>query len=95
MNKIEYQKYLQSEHWKVISEETRRLAGYRCQICYSKGPLEIHHRTYERLGHELQSDLTCLCAGCHGLFSNRHDAPEFSGWALVKSLTTALRQAKH
>ena len=27
--------------------------------------LEVHHRTYERLGEELASDLTVLCNRCH------------------------------
>jgi 5-methylcytosine-specific restriction endonuclease McrA len=93
MNKAEYQKYLKSDHWKMISEEARRLAGYRCQVCNSKHVLNVHHRTYERLGYELQSDLTVLCDDCHSLFSNRHDAQEFTGWGLVRSLTDALRAA--
>lgn len=27
--------------------------------------LEVHHLTYERRGHELDSDLVALCWGCH------------------------------
>lgn len=27
--------------------------------------LEVHHRTYERRGHERDSDLIALCWGCH------------------------------
>lgn len=27
--------------------------------------LEIHHKTYERLGHELDEDLVALCWTCH------------------------------
>lgn len=27
--------------------------------------LEVHHLTYERRGHELDSDLLALCWGCH------------------------------
>ncbi len=44
-------------------------SGHRCRTCYATGgdgaPLEVHHRTYERLGHELVGDLTALCPGCH------------------------------
>lgn len=63
-----YQDYLQTEHWKEISKETKRLADYRCQVCNSDKELNVHHRTYERKGHELQSDLICLCRSCHELF---------------------------
>ena len=43
---------------------------YRCQICYTSHRLEVHHRTYERLGYEKPSDLTVLCYWCH---RNNHD----------------------
>jgi len=54
-----------------LSEETKRLAGYRCQVCNSEGELHAHHRTYERKGDELQSDLICLCNECHILFHSK------------------------
>lgn len=31
--------------------------------------LDVHHRTYERLGNESPDDLTVLCRDCHKLFS--------------------------
>lgn len=42
------------------------LAGYRCERCDSKRDLQVHHRTYERLGHEWDEDLEVLCDACHG-----------------------------
>jgi replicative DNA helicase len=33
--------------------------------------LEVHHRTYERIGQERSEDLTVLCDVCHGLFHER------------------------
>jgi predicted metal-binding protein len=69
MLKSEYDEYLQSEHWKIVSKESRRLADYRCQVCNScDNVLHVHHRTYERIGNELQQDLVCLCDKCHELF---------------------------
>jgi hypothetical protein len=67
----EYDDYLNTEHWQQLSEETKRLAGYRCQVCNSEGELHAHHRTYERKGDELQSDLICLCNECHNLFHSK------------------------
>jgi hypothetical protein len=66
---MDYQEYLKTDHWKRLAEETKRLAGYHCQVCNSVDNLEAHHRTYERKGDELQSDLTCLCHSCHSFFS--------------------------
>ena len=67
---MKYDEYIQSKQWKAKADETKRLAGYRCQVCNSDEDLHAHHRSYERLGEELQSDLVCLCAKCHSLFHN-------------------------
>lgn len=76
--KQDYSEYLQSKHWKDLAEETRRLAGYRCQVCNSDQKLEVHHRTYERKGDEHQSDLVCLCHDCHERF---HNKPRHNPWS--------------
>lgn len=91
MQTITYDEYLKSERWKVLSEETKRIAGYRCQVCDSDGELHAHHRTYKRLGHELQSDLIALCSSCHALFHGKRDQSQGSTWALIQSLSTELR----
>lgn len=36
-----------------------------CVICESTDRLHVHHRTYDRVGHEAQSDLVVLCADHH------------------------------
>ena len=64
----EYRRYMESDKWKTIALETKRLANFRCQLCNKEGILHVHHRTYERFGHELQSDLICLCEDCHNFF---------------------------
>lgn len=66
---INYHDYIKSEYWKSKANRMRKLADYRCQVCYSYDDvLEVHHRTYERLGRELDSDLIVLCHSCHTLF---------------------------
>ena len=42
-----------------------KLARWRCQKCESRRGLDVHHTTYERLGHEWDSDLQVLCRDCH------------------------------
>lgn len=64
-----YEEYLQTPHWKRRREDKLRTAGQRCQLC-NRGsvPLNVHHRTYERLGEELDGDLIVLCRTCHSTF---------------------------
>jgi len=60
--------YLQSEHWKTVRIGALERAGHRCQVCNNSKSLDVHHRTYERLGEELDGDLTVLCRKCHDIF---------------------------
>ncbi|WP_420643004.1 HNH endonuclease [Candidatus Leptofilum sp.] len=67
-NLVNYKAYIRSKEWKLKAEEAKARAGNRCQLCNrsrSEVQLEAHHRTYERLGHELAGDITVLCRDCH------------------------------
>lgn len=63
-----YQDYLQTDHWKQTRAVALDAAGRRCQLCNSPERLQVHHRTYERRGEELPSDLIVLCNSCHSTF---------------------------
>lgn len=65
---LTYSEYIQSDGWKVRRLRALALAENRCQVCNSPNRPEVHHRTYERLGHERDMDLTVLCHDCHKLF---------------------------
>lgn len=82
---MKYQKYISSSKWKNGPARRAELkaSGYRCRGCYAPADhgcaLELHHRTYERFGHELPGDLTALCRRCHHALTNdlrarRYDA---------------------
>jgi len=63
------EEYYRSAHWKEVRLSALRRAGWRCQLNHDHpGPLEVHHRTYMRLGHELPEDLFVLCEACHCKF---------------------------
>ncbi len=64
MNKLEYKKYLNSSHWKQIRYQIYRKHPL-CKFCYRKNWLNIHHKTYVRLGNERLNDLVVLCKFCH------------------------------
>ena len=60
-----YQTYLGSAAWKAQAKAARARAGHRCTRCKRAGPLDVHHLTYARLGHELPEDLVAVCHACH------------------------------
>lgn len=66
-----YEDYLRTDAWKMRREQALRDAGNKCQLCYSPKYLDVHHKTYERRGHELPQDLTVLCRDCHAKFHNK------------------------
>lgn len=70
---IEYRKYLQSEHWKLFRLSILAKRGVACEQCGSRhGRPDLHHKTYARLGAELESDVEILCRICH---QSRHRKP--------------------
>jgi len=71
-----YLVYLRSPLWRL----RRRLwilgAWGRCERCGSRRRLTVHHRTYQRLGHERRSDIEVLCWRCH---HDRHHSEQRHG----------------
>jgi len=60
--------YLQSDHWQKIKKEALREAKGLCQLCNKDQFVNVHHRTYENLGHEDIKDVIVLCLDCHSKF---------------------------
>lgn len=62
---VPYDDYLHSAHW----QRTRQLAlehyGRSCFSCGATSQLQVHHRTYERVGSERLRDLAVVCDDCH------------------------------
>ncbi len=65
----EYNEYLNSPYWKAKREQRLKIDNYKCVDCESPNNLQVHHKTYVRLRHELMDDLVTLCERCH---KNRH-----------------------
>lgn len=66
---LPYDKYLKTPHWAEKRKGALERAGSRCQVCNAEDVrLNVHHRTYARLGFEMDQDLTVLCDECHGIF---------------------------
>jgi len=63
----EYHARLARHDWRfeICPRINKRAMGF-CERCVKKSEaLEVHHLTYERFGHELDSDLQALCHPCH------------------------------
>lgn len=91
MTKTEYREYLASPHWQRIRRKKLSLHA-ECQRCCiprwwansrDEHDFDVHHRTYDNLGHEKLEDLEVLCHRCHQFehevgpaqYCNRCDAP--------------------
>lgn len=63
-----YASYLKSSAWKRVRKAAIARVHGICERCgrteYSRR-LEVHHKTYERLGCERSDDLVVLCTECH------------------------------
>lgn len=67
VNRITYAQYLQSEHWKDVRKRfwNSKLHNNSCYACGNKNNLQVHHKTYKRIGHEKLNDFLLLCDDCH------------------------------
>lgn len=62
----DYGQYLQGAHW--VGFRRRWYARNplpACFACGERGRIELHHRTYKRLGCENYGDVVPLCRACH------------------------------
>ena len=60
-----YHAHLRSDAWQRTRKAVLRRAGYRCERCRRAVPLDVHHTSYDRFGHERLDDLRALCRDCH------------------------------
>lgn len=78
-NKMTYDEHLASDHWQDVRRRywSSNLPKM-CEVCGQTIGLQLHHRSYKRLGHERLQDIVLLCRSCH---DNVHDM-------IVKTLGT-------
>src|SRR5882762_10580822 len=53
----EYKQYIKSKEWRIRRLQAIERDDRRCRVCNSGENLDVHHRTYKRLGDELSNDL--------------------------------------
>lgn len=66
-SKKSYNQYIsKSENWKSFRQSIIDTRGRKCEKCgETKGAIDCHHLTYERLFNEIPSDVMLLCRSCH------------------------------
>jgi len=60
-----YDRYISSPEWRSLRLKVLERDQHCCQTCLSTDDLEVHHKTYVRLGNEDLEDLITLCSECH------------------------------
>lgn len=60
-----YTEYMNSPQWRARRSRIMLRDNFICQACHVKPANHVHHKTYERLGEELDEDLVALCFECH------------------------------
>lgn len=73
----EYENYIHSSAWRKRRERALQLGHYRCAKCGSTTSLQVHHLSYQHLGHELDNELVVLCAACHREVHNRSSSKRY------------------
>jgi restriction endonuclease Mrr len=72
-----YREYLRTPEWRRTRAAALLRAGNSCSLDVTHTDhLEVHHRTYQRLGAELASDLVVLCRECHRLHHREFGRPK-------------------
>lgn len=77
-----YLAYIRSPAWRAFrvawwEQYDRQFPVRTCYCCGKpqgslKRSLELHHRTYERLGAERWDDLVAVCRSCHSAITKMH-----------------------
>jgi hypothetical protein len=74
---MDYNLFLQTPYWIVISFIVKRDAGFRCAMCDSKDELRVHHKNYKLHGYEHTREgrdaLVCVCDNCHAKHHGKHE----------------------
>lgn len=65
--------YLQSPHWVAFRRQWwNEHPNARCHRCHRRQrPMDLHHLTYRRLGHERPTDVIPLHRSCHNATHRR------------------------
>lgn len=60
-----YDAYLLTPAWRVKRQKVLERASGICEGCCERRATQVHHKSYEHVGHELLFELVAVCDDCH------------------------------
>lgn len=97
-NASSYEKHIASATWAEKRSARLEIDRHACQACLHDGTvwrLEVHHKTYDRLGCEdVENDLITLCAQCHEAVTSVIRARRYAGRKVDVSFVRDLPQSR-
>jgi len=70
LSRMPFAEYALTPEWRTRRNRVLFRAGKQCELCEERESLQVHHKTYERYGQELLTDLIALCRECHARHHN-------------------------
>jgi hypothetical protein len=98
LTKKDYYEYIKSEKWqetrkryynsKLYKTFKSKKKGWNCYCCSASDvPLDLHHRSYKRLGEEnIAIDLVTVCRECHEKIHHLMKESNVSLWKATKKI---------
>lgn len=97
---MDYVTYMLSAAWRNNPARLRELAAanFACRLCPNAAAtgtrIEVHHRTYERLGDEVDGDLVALCSECHQFVTSMLRARRYANTPVPTPVDTRVQLAQ-
>jgi len=87
--RVNYHEYIRSNAWRRKREQFRKSKLFKghCFIC-GHSQVEVHHKSYKRLGNERLTDLVALCPSCHtavhAMYQVHSNHSKYNLWSCVR-----------
>lgn len=92
-----YREYLSGDHWRDVRRRywASKLAKKGCCAgCGATSILNLHHRTYKRIGEERLTDLILVCRDCHVDVHHLEASQRIHVWGATKKALRSARKEK-
>ena len=83
--RVDYHHYMASREWALKKRAVRERSGGECERC-QRPSKQVHHLSYQNLGHEPLTDLLDVCKWCHEYLSAVRDVDpvDVNDWEFFK-----------
>ncbi len=67
-----WEDHMASTEWQILRQKVFKRCNGMCEGCNERRAVQVHHLTYDRLGHEMLFDLVAVCLACHASIHPHH-----------------------